>query len=424
LFWRTKRSPHASKDSSIRDKEDVIEEGLNVEKSIQSTGLMPLLPKEISENPMLRNRSDSNVSKITLSILQMPDIKLFHGKTSDFLHAEAFPKTLSYQHASNKVFSSEQSKEQRDHIIEKILRFRRECDRFSQLASILLKSRAYHLHHLPRKPNNSSIFSIQSVATTTLPVVELCRTDYRKPYIPPTDDSIHKNIHILSISHQEPVVASAQFFQGPNSTQKKFYIGMDIVVTTSIEKELKDYNFLKLSFTKSEWEKVSRFRVHSLDWAKEILLIWCMKEAYTKALGLGMGLEFSNFEIKLDDTDCEDSTWNKVIKKECFEGIKKRGRVIHDDKQNLHSLEEVPNENDFWNFTFFDGINLCTLVDPSESENKESPLLSCICVCDGPHSLDSLEDGTSYIPIDVEIMSLSDLTQWHFRENEVNSKKV
>jgi phosphopantetheinyl transferase len=97
----------------------------------------------------------------------------------------------------------------------------------------------------------------------------------------------------------------------------------------------------------------------------EFYLRWAMKEAYTKALGLGLHLEFSAFETRLcalDDKNDDESgeclpIWSKISKEK--QGIHLSGRVIQQSEET------------YWNFYFL------PLFCHEEATG-------CACVCFGP----------------------------------------
>lgn len=423
FIWRSCCNHRIARKSSLDLEEDEKDLELGEANTCHDVIQEPFLPQVESNDPKLRNRSNSATPQITLSFILIPDPESLYGNFQEIIQSKAFPNTLTYTHAYSS--SSLGSMDQRAKILKQILRFHRDIDKLNQLASILLKSRAYHLYHNNERLNTSSILLSQNELRSALPITELPRTQYNKPFIPNTNEESNHTSHTLSISHQEPIIATVQFLTGANPIEKKLFMGLDIVVSTSKENELKDYNFLQNSFTRSEWRKVSQHTAHTMEWAKDILLIWCMKEAYTKALGLGMGLEFSKFEIQLDDIQSDECTWNQVVRTGCFQGIKKRGRVLHSNIRYLQSLDVKVNRYDYWNFTFFDALDLCTSVESSSADDaKDLSLISCACVCDGPYNETLPEQEMAIIPIDVEIMSLSDLMQWHSSGNKINSKKA
>ena len=122
-------------------------------------------------------------------------------------------------------------------------------------------------------------------------------------------------------------------------TPSTLIVGMDIVTFDyDINKRLypNDEDFLNVfrnSFTKNEWEiGIQHPTLLSLrDRVQEFYIRWSMKEAYTKAVGMGMGLEFHTFEIALleDDDDSNTSMHHQQQHQ--------HGRSIDNTNNNGHS---------------------------------------------------------------------------------------
>jgi phosphopantetheine--protein transferase-like protein len=142
-----------------------------------------------------------------------------------------------------------------------------------------------------------------------------------------------EDIFSFSISHQFPFVGMAQIgmhhdnkipVSPPVSPPAVIIVGLDIVTfdddmikrlySNSLDEFL---NVFRDSFTKNEWNigiqdptltlltSSSNTNNDNGSKLKEFYIRWSMKEAYTKAIGIGMGLEFNSFEIYLQQEENE-----------------------------------------------------------------------------------------------------------------------
>jgi 4'-phosphopantetheinyl transferase len=122
----------------------------------------------------------------------------------------------------------------------------------------------------------------------------------------------------------------------------------------------------RLNFTKSEWDSIVDHEGD--DMLNEFYLRWAIKEAYTKAQGRGMSLEFDSFETTLYDEDgiAIASIWNHAIMHISATGTRLSARIFH-------------NENDqaeHWDFCFcFFGF---ASASASINAGKKQ---GCACVC-------------------------------------------
>lgn len=338
------------------------------------------------------------------------------------------------------------TKPQTQNIVERsIMRFKRDQDRWTALVSVLLKSLAFHRLN-QGTPLDTTIEHFTSHAKSeTLPIVILPRTKFNRPYIPVTlmqdthetvhsDDDKRENEHPnsrISVSHQYPHIGIVQ-----SSSYSK--IGMDIVLfdfqksefTPTINDFLQSF---ESSFTKWEWEKIQYYCKGGLfrrnivrdDKSKlrEFFLRWAIKESYTKALGLGMHIEFSSFETRLMgidememNADTHKSIWstisNAVDKREedgtesksanSYECIKRSvvsqysvsGQVVHGDMNEIYEFIFVP-------------------ISPDDVSSYEG----CCCICRTPLSPCDKSVSNDFVvtksPISIERMDLSDLIKFH-----------
>jgi len=334
-----------------------------------------------------------------------------------------------------------------------VLRFFKTNDKYLAYVSMLFKSRAFHEVYndkllvelslrlaMPKQHehehehgggehdeqkedsnnNNNGYNNVQhpGVGRTVRnerPIVDLPRTEYRKPYIPlpknwrtkaqtqtqtqtqeritgnaPTDEQHRtmvkeEDIFSLSISHHFPFVGMAEITTATTTTRREEdpaarrnghrydvsskhkhsdliptgtatttttttaattttnetvalttllqdrlpppIVGLDIVVFDELNPRLYSSaeEFLEAfrdQFTENEWKNgiqnpklvaaatttaTATSTISATPKMKEFYLRWAMKEAYTKALGVGMGLEFNTFEIHLEEIDDDAS---------------------------------------------------------------------------------------------------------------------
>eukprot|EP00956_Cyclotella_meneghiniana_P036340 scaffold124319_cov85-Cyclotella_meneghiniana.AAC.2 len=346
----------------------------------------------------------------------------------------------------------------RDKIYQSIMRFRKDSDRWIALASVLLKSTAFHRsvqESLAINVGEGNISSVNKVKVQS--IVDLPRTKFNRPYIPHlTMKRMHINYDTtseaigdakgenedsrakFSVSHQYPYIAIVQ-----TSSPRK--IGLDLVVFDFQENEFVPTinDFLKAfegSFTPWEWERIQYFRGEYFfrnqrrsyeSKLKEFYLRWAMKEAYVKAMGLGMYIDFASFETRLlgiDDTENNDGIWNTIktacekkqrsMSQTCSGSSGKagldvrhqysvRGRIRHIVSKTESPLLD-PIIRDMWEFIFIPFSN-----ELSGSASSEA----CCCIC---RELDVIQTCTNNLggiddPVVIEEIALHDLIRLHMQ---------
>jgi phosphopantetheinyl transferase (holo-ACP synthase) len=234
-------------------------------------------------------------------------------------------------------------------------------DQIMCFTSLLLKSCAYYYHHSDQyQHRTSSTPPIRTKkhterCTKQRPIAVLPRTQYNQPYIPivpsPTSTmsasiaASSSSVSYFSISHQFPIVGLVQIVkdrehqdsqQDPQQpiieTNKTvvpmialMLVGMDIVIFDAHYNRkwyTNHLDFIQLYqdyFTVSEWDTIVHAATttttdkngnYSSDTSSddddddnmlyEFYIQWSIKEAYTKALGLGMNVNFQSFETDID----------------------------------------------------------------------------------------------------------------------------
>ena len=362
---------------------------------------------------------------------------------------------------SQMTFTTKYTKEAIESVRKSIMRYKMEPDRWIALSSVLLKSMAFHQsNQVYDDDTNKRLFQEHSLLQKKLhmrPIVELPRTKYNRPYIPclsknqlqeatkiakcEGDGENENPAAKISVSHQYPYVAIVQ-------SSSPFRIGIDIVVFYFQKNELTPTieGFLQLfqaSFTPWEWEKIHYnqhdgiSRRHRCDDAKlrEFFLRWAMKEAYTKALGLGMHVEFSSFETKLISIDVsehsqiDDSIWSRVLsdaneqttfdtsRTKCFDSTTEQSlesqrqySVLGEVRKVQSTVINVPPHSNI-----IDGVWEFVFVPFSIDKGVSHHACCCICRETLPQTgiTSRLEDKTSVIIKNVDLL---DVIKMHEKE--------
>lgn len=349
------------------------------------------------------------------------------------------------------IDTTSECKQTRDKIYQSIMRFRKDSDRWIALASVLLKSMAFHRSAQAPLAFNTDESNFSSVNELKMQsIVDLPRTKFNRPFIPyltvqRTHDTISETKRDaegdnedptakISVSHQYPYIAIIQ-------TSSPHKIGLDLVVIEFRQNEFVPTinDFLEAfegSFTPWEWERIQYF--HSGYFIKnrwrseesklrEFFLRWAMKEAYVKALGLGMHLDFASFETRLlgiDDTENNDGIWNTVTtawdekqsskSHKCSDDSSKagfrsrhqytvRGRIRHIVSKTASPL--LPITRQMWEFIFI------PLLD---KESGSSSSEACCCMCREP-STQTCDNNLGGIvePVVIEQIAFHDLLRLH-----------
>eukprot|EP00934_Nitzschia_sp_Nitz4_P001985 Nitzschia sp. Nitz4//scaffold17_size182527//9577//10698//NITZ4_001826-RA/size182527-processed-gene-0.84-mRNA-1//1//CDS//3329539256//1985//frame0 len=295
-----------------------------------------------------------------------------------------------------------------------VLKYLQLKDKYTALTSMLLKSQSFHRHY-PWMEANSNIRT----------VVHLPRTQFQKPYIPLHPSSVQRNgkeedVFPLSVSHQFPFVGLLQFdddgdignrtVQGTEQDilRPAQHIGLDVVVFDDYNPRIYDnqeefIDTFQEYFTAREWKWIQSVDAVENQRLQEFYLRWSIKEAYTKALGVGMGKRFDSFECHLQEqsqNDNEGIVWNSS-------GCKCASDAIRTSPQHpSHFTAVVKHLDDTqaprkWLVSFL----------PLHKGPKSPLMVGCACICAGPLPLDS----TSALKLRVEWSSLDALVDWHLK---------
>lgn len=334
-------------------------------------------------------------------------------------------------HASSLLHPSPPSADEVIAVQRQVLKYLQTKDKYMALASMLFKSQAFH--EILERRRHVNLRHPKAV-------VDLPRTASNKPYIPISrchSCNLAENkedIFPISISHQYPFVGMASIEEAEpegdypadsaamptshhaiHNDDRPWLVGLDIVVFDVINPRLyaSEDEFLEVfreSFTDNEWTAIQN--APPLCRMQDFYIRWAMKEAYTKAIGVGMGLDFRTFEVVLDGL-----SWQSSIS-ECMKRsggnskddnveLKGKLRFLNPDKSNAD--EHV----DFFFVPLFGGGGAAER--PSNLGTREG----CACICVRPFS-GGLEPNTAmeqndncYLSLNIVWTDLEQLIKFH-----------
>jgi phosphopantetheinyl transferase (holo-ACP synthase) len=341
-----------------------------------------------------------------------------------------------------------------------VTRFLKIQDQLTSLASLLLKSKAYHESLQERRimehgESSSDDSNVAYDRSESLPVTSLPRTKNQKPFIPQCCDetnvdtkSASRETHTLSISHQFPFTGSVRLKITSLSQDHGFdlAVGLDIVVWDADSNPF-GYNRSNVmeefvscfqeSFTSDEWDEITGSELNNSKTPSssfsfyEFYIRWSMKEAYTKALGYGMILDFKSFQMQPTPstlTDCNHKSW--------FQNLGGQKLLLAENVHTgthpnyLHRIVSVEHltPNTRWKPNFATNIEQFHFfflplrggpqeesVNPARNIDSRLPSFSLACICVGPCSFqqsDSLCQDLN-ATIDETEISFDDLSSWH-----------
>lgn len=245
----------------------------------------------------------------------------------------------------------------RREVHQNITKFVKMTDQILSLASFLLKSEAFFLAH--RYDQDAC--------------VQLPRTDHQKPFIPSIDGSDFP----ISVSHQWPFVGICRLTA--SETNQSLHVGLDIVVIEKLNTRLYStveefVDVFQESFTSREWQTINAQKDLLLH---EFYMQWSVKEAVSKALGVGLGFDFSSFEVGWDFRSIENhGLWNALLHHGTHNdaGLKwdLNGTISPKSAHNSSSRSFIFHHSK-WRFSFL------ALRDPISSD-----YIGVACSCLGP----------------------------------------
>jgi len=291
--------------------------------------------------------------------------------------------------------------------------------------------------------------------------------------------------HPVSISHQFPYVALANVcspsYMSMNSSKLKVMVGLDIVKFDSFHgiSSVDEYlNMFRQKFTIWEWEKILMKRDMSINklykklssvsdmprWKKnlnrfikqpfsyinkkinnncllgggttrlendklrEFFLRWATKEAYTKAVGLGVNMAFDTFEVRLLGIDdmhqkiCQLNTNNRLLSDGLWNYIVLHNKFILPNNRVptvllngfITRYSSCGIIKELWKYIY---IPLAQGIQEKNERKMSCPYNGCACVCFGPiHDRKAWKYSSHYLSvsnISLKILTLEDLILFH-----------
>jgi len=318
------------------------------------------------------------------------------------------------------------------------------------------------------------------------PIVDLPRTKYNRPYIPiqildkdtevvsssscfhpdiaklQLHDAVHTNENynsMMNISHQYPWVCMIQQQKlSPSKDETTILIGLDIVI---FDPHINDYtptitNFLSNfqgSFTSYEWDRITNYTHHQtssipsrLKFGKkqkqqprneqsqleEFYLRWSIKESYTKAIGLGMNINFHEFETILigidkndDMQDDDDGIWSTIMRQDgtnTNDTTITRRKIGDVQLSIIGKVKYIKSSSkshcEYWEFIFIplndDSSHTQTVSDSITSDVSYN---GCACICRGPIAKDDIKKSSGSMTkekvVSIEELTMVDLIELH-----------
>ena len=332
-----------------------------------------------------------------------------------------------------------------------VFRYLQTKDRYAALVSVLLKSRAFHRSRRAVAGEEDEDIEDEVLRRHALPIVRLPRTGHNKPYLP---TPYHRPINV---SHQHPFVGIAELSSSCANNHflplsNNLQIGLDIVVFDDYNRSLyastRDFvNVFYDNFTPSEWTLLSS--LDNVRLLREFYLRWAIKEAYTKALGVGLGYNFASLQVQLLELPPEECQYGgNEADEEWPPSSLSDGRYYDSFQRTLSDcgaprllpatvllLSEGREESWWFAFvplnlpemkderptTFFDGG---ALANGDDNDNDNWPR-GCACVCVGPrpssvaNNDDDDDDASPHKddiaswPFHVKWRTLQDLIDYH-----------
>ena len=174
---------------------------------------------------------------------------------------------------------------------------------------------------------------------------------------------------------------------------------------------------------------------------REFFLRWAMKEAYTKALGLGMHVDFDKVEIRLYGTDLdadpdgedvgpdEEGIWTTIERRTAASSAGRWGGGADDERRRRYysaigkvkRLESATSPWDVWEFIFVPlfpddgggGDDDLGLGRAAERDERAGEAAACACICSGPLPRNASGGHAERCRPALEPLTLTDLVRMH-----------
>jgi len=352
-------------------------------------------------------------------------------------------------------------------VVDDVAKYVKWQDRYAAAASTLFKSRAYYDYYCFEASSSEGLDEgdgdgnckdqkERRQGRIRRPIVRLPRTRHNKPYIPSPsyEPSVLRQRHSpsnccayapISVSHHYPYVGIARSAKKRSlakpsllaitTTTPAVSVGTDIVVFELPNSRLYPTTFefvetFRDSFSGREWEDLtaaattqrrrgdgvgaddeSSSSSTSLLLLREFYLRWAVKEAYTKALGLGLGYDFSSFDVVFlaqddgvsheasDINKCTSSLWERFLQQQSksgsFEGTTAAAAAATFIPARVVRIGEADNHgNSVWFFAFQPLLDCCdSTTDRGNGSHSSNGIAGCACTCVGPFEGSLLRGG-------------------------------